>query len=591
MKTVLTSLLGTAAIASGDIIHYFSNDDITLMLTVENSLQIDDTQDRDVAIYGAKMKLEVLSTAEDVRLNSVYYRMNNGSITGDAWAWAAGGATMIKQFDLNTPDFNNSISPDPNPFGSVQTNPAFRPWLLVGEGRGSYNFSDNRILQQDLDAENYWFDENVEGGDQWFLYHDEFRTGSGSIGEWTFDQPMSIVYSKSKGSTTESYAFGNFTSIYEVPDPPSEPEPVEFNFTYTKPYDHTHVFTVTDGFYWTLEASTNLIDWVEVDSPFVTTDNGDGTTSYIFTRQDAVREFFRFAMTDGSDTDLMSVARSSVMNAIDNLDPSVDQSIFNNYGESSVFERNPNNFLNGKEGITGLVAWNSRTNGKQLGGFAITPQHVISTQHAAYLPGDVVTFVTEDNVVISRTITHTKGTTFNEWTTDYVMCLLDSPLPATIKPLEIMPSNSADYFDGKSTPIYLYKRVMMVWANQYEESVVAEFKIINWMRSDDPTPNEYSGSDHANWTVYNGHTGLDIDGGWKHDATAGDSGSVPMLMLGDKLVACGLYSDETTGHWFGQLVTINDLKRLIVDVDAKANIITGLTLTEADLSDYNNYTE
>jgi hypothetical protein len=60
-------------------------------------------------------------------------------------------------------------------------------------------------------------------------------------------------------------------------------------------------------------------------------------------------------------------------------------------------------------------------------------------------------------------------------------------------------------------------------------------------------------------------------------------------VFGNKLVACGLHSDGTVGPWFGQLITINDLKRLIVDVDAKANISTGLTLTEADLTAYNTY--
>jgi hypothetical protein len=240
MKPTLTALLGTAAIANGTIVHLFENEDITLRLTVENSVQIDDTRERFKEVNGAKMKLEVLSTAEDVRLNSVYYRMNNGSLTGVSnWQrdtlpgeFLTEGVTTIRSFDLDTDDFNNSISPDPNPFGDNRSNPAFRPHLYSDEGRGSYNFTDQRQLLWDVDAENLeWFDENVDGGDQWFVYHDEFRNGSGSIGEWSFDQPMSVVYSKSKGSTTESYALGNFTEIYKfdgpgvLQDDPAVPEP------------------------------------------------------------------------------------------------------------------------------------------------------------------------------------------------------------------------------------------------------------------------------------------------------------------------------------------------------------------------------
>jgi hypothetical protein len=359
---------------------------------------------------------------------------------------------------------------------------------------------------------------------------------------------------------------------------------------YTHTNEHTHTFTIKDGYDWVLEASTNLEDWSTVDSPYTSLKNKDGTSSYIYTRMDKQREFFRLKY-EIIKRDLMTIARSSVMDAIANLDPDLDQKVFSSYTSPTDLVRNPNNLLNGREGVTGLVAWNSRTNGKQIGGFAITPQHVVCTLHATYVPGDVVYFVTDDNVLVTRTITHTKGTGFNSFQTDYVVCLLDRPLPATIKPIEIMPADSAKYFDGKSRPTYLYKRVMTVWANQHEESIVAEFKSINWYRNDDPSPNEYTHETnyHAKWQLFTGFSGLNIDEEWKQDPVAGDSGSVPMLVVGNKLVACGLHSDGTIGPWFGQLITINDLKRLIVDVDAKANISTGLTLTEADLTAYNTY--
>jgi hypothetical protein len=599
MKTVLTALFGSAAIASGSIVHFFENDHITLRVTVDNHIVIDDIQGFDHPVHGVKMKLEVVETAPGVRLNSVYYRANHGDITGSDWLWA-GSSSKIKSFDLDTDDFNNSISPDPNPFGGVQSNPAYRPWLFSGEGRGSYNFSDNRILQQDLNAENTWFDENVDGGDQWFLYHDEFRTGSGSIGEWTFDKlPMSVVYCKEQGSTVKYFTLGNFTEIYDFDEgePPAEDpitEVAPFDFKYSKPSAHTHHFKVVDGHEWILEASTNFRDWAPVDSPHTSYSNGDGTSTYVYTRQDKIKEFFRFVITSvQGDVDLLDVARSSVLNAIaeSHWSPEESQDVFIDYGSSSMFTRNPNNILNGKEGLTALVAWNSRTNGKQLGGFAITPQHVVSTQHAAYLPGDVVFFVTADNQLVQRTVTHTKGTGFDSLTTDYVMCLLDSPLPDTIKPLEIMPADSAKYFNGSNPTFYysLSNRLTNVWVDQNEKVIVGEFKSINWRSLDDPSPDAYTDQDKSEWNIMTGFTGSEVAEAWKKDAAAGDSGSVPMLMVGDKLVATGLYSDETSGHWYGQLDVNNDLKRLIEDVDAKAGISTGYTPTEADLNGFVTY--
>ena len=224
MRKTLTALLGTAAVANATIVHLFENEDITVHVRVNNEQQLIESAELPYWVSGVKMQVEVTSTSDGVRLNSVYWRANHGALNRMR--------SDIKSFDLATDDFTIGIRPDSNPFGSTQTNPAFRPYLYPDEGRGSYNFSDNRILQQDLTAENNWFDDSVDGGDQFFLWSDEFRQGSGSIGEHTFDElPMSFVYSKEKGSTVRTFGLGNFSEIYDFDDAgrpveePAVPEP------------------------------------------------------------------------------------------------------------------------------------------------------------------------------------------------------------------------------------------------------------------------------------------------------------------------------------------------------------------------------
>ena len=68
------------------------------------------------------------------------------------------------------------------------------------------------VIESGTTQNTNWFDENWDGGDSWLMYNEEDGSGSESIGEWTFDQPMSIVYSTQMGSTTVIKAFGNFTT-------------------------------------------------------------------------------------------------------------------------------------------------------------------------------------------------------------------------------------------------------------------------------------------------------------------------------------------------------------------------------------------
>ena len=369
-----------------------------------------------------------------------------------------------------------------------------------------------------------------------------------------------------------------------------------FNFTYSKPYAHTHHFVITSGYDWTLEASTNLFEWSEVDSSFTFWDNGDGTETYVYTRQDEYREFFRFVYSIEEDpVDLTEYVHQSTLNAIAGLDPETDGNVYLDYnGGPWNMERNPNNFLNNLEGSTALVAWNSKSTGggKYFHGAAITPRHIMCAKHAQYQPGDTVYFITEDNEVIIRYIYKTQGNGYNSEECDYVICLLDGDLPPSIKPLEMVPADSHKYMSGFAGFTYTYHRMAYVWADQAERSYVGTFRVFDFKRFDDPTPGVYSQYGHAkhqhSFGLYIPDADIDT---WRKTPVSGDSGSTNLIVLGDKLVAGGHISSGGGGDWYGQLRNQNDFNRMIKDVDAKAGIDTGYTITTADFSNFIQYGE
>lgn len=370
------------------------------------------------------------------------------------------------------------------------------------------------------------------------------------------------------------------------------PELPEFKvYGYKQTAAHTHQFVITDGHTWELEASTDMKNWSVVWSPFHKVSNDDGTATYTYTRLNKGREFFRYKLLDLEQRGLfVEVVREDIIDLIDGIDPTVDnnRNVFLQYDGPDNLVRNPNHFMHRLKGVTGLIAWNSRGagGGRYIGGAAVTPFHVICSAHAPYLVGDTVYFVTRNNKVISRKIWGTKGTGFDSEEADYIMCLLDNPLPPSIEPLEMMPSDSHKYISDQTTSLII-KYMTMVWINQYEESVVGTFRSILYNRYDDPTPDVFSHYGHAKFVANFGLTVPDPEiEAWTKKAIPGDSGSVTMFVLGNKLVAAGHYSQPAAGTWYGQLRNMNDFNRMIKLLDEAGGFDTGETITEASMRRY-----
>jgi hypothetical protein len=237
------------------------------------------------------------------------------------------------------------------------------------------------------------------------------------------------------------------------------------------------------------------------------------------------------------------------------------------------------------------VAWNSKSagGGRYYGGAAVTPFHVICSAHAPYQAGDTLYWVTRDDEVISRTVFAVKGTGFNSEEADYRMCLLNNPLPPTIEPIEMMPTDSINFINDDPNALWFFKYMTYVWVNQWEETCVGTFRQFNIARYDDPTPDVFSQYGHAKFVSTFGLQVPDAEiDAWKKKTIPGDSGSLTMFVVGNKLVAAGHYTSPASGTWYGQLRNMNDFNRMIELLDVAGGFDTGETITQADMKGFND---
>lgn len=351
-----------------------------------------------------------------------------------------------------------------------------------------------------------------------------------------------------------------------------------------------HLLTIKDGYDWTIQHSYDLKNWEDLDIMIVLDmmvykeDVEAETKTYIFWKAPVKREFFRLKINSNPTLDFISYSYESTLAAIENQ---TENNIFTNYNTPLDLNRNPNNFMNSLEGVTSLIVWNSRTNGKQLGGAAITPRHIICTKHAIYQPGDDVLFVTKDNEFVWRRITAVKSRPEEG---DYAVCLLNSDLPSTIKPIELLPNDFYKYLDHSILDSWnsYWSEVPVVWANQNEKSSVGEIRAITFSKLIDPSPDAFSTYGYGKFQLHPYSTSIVeqkfVD--WYIKPIAGDSGSIMMSVVGNKLVATGMTESAGNGSFFGQDRFHNDINRMIEELGSK-----GHNITELDMSGFFNYAE
>jgi len=186
-----------------------------------------------------------------------------------------------------------------------------------------------------------------------------------------------------------------------------------------------------------------------------------------------------------------------------------------------IFERNPDVWC-AEMDFTGCSPWNSY-DGPRRAGTLVTPRHIIFSSHYAIPTNATIVFVTSANEVISRTVIATKLAL-----NDVTVGLLDSDLPASIKPYKVLPKNYRNYI-GSGSPV--------VVLDQEEKAIIA---------FDIGTLTNITLEGNLYLSCYAAPTSA-VEIPWGEELISGDSGNPTFFYIDNELVLASVHF----GPWYG----------------------------------------
>ena len=313
-------------------------------------------------------------------------------------------------------------------------------------------------------------------------------------------------------------------------------------------------------------------------------------------------------------SDLQPAAGQSIVDAIAGKTTS-DQNMFSTYqagfGAIPSLARNTDCWAHNLKGVTGFVVWNSRLSQdqqKKIGGVAITPRHILFTNHAQYYDGrlqrsdippdfetgDLVYFCSRNDEVYSRRVLSMEAHPDASGATwDYAVGLLDADLPPSIEVVKVLPKDGYQYFQTDefssttwASPSAASEEVLVLTTDQDENAHIRKidtlpFGTFDYDNSDsDATYREFTLSTSTNYAA------------WQENIVDGDSGSLAAMVVGDECVLLGLISNYTSpaepkGAFLGAPNNFKDLNDLIKSVDVNYAAVTAAEPTVADYTSQN----
>ena len=205
--------------------------------------------------------------------------------------------------------------------------------------------------------------------------------------------------------------------------------------------------------------------------------------------------------------------------------------------------------------ITCVSPWNS-SGGHKKAGTLVTPRHVIGAAHYEYSVGAVVRFVEKDDTVHDRTVTgKARHPNYKPHYPDLTIYTLDSDLPSTITPCNVMPSNYSDYLDNTSGI-----KIPCLGLDQEEKALIIDWHVGGRMRT--PTDSKRR--------IFH------------ENKIGGDSGNPAFLVFEGELVLVTVWTYGGAGGGTPVADHISDINAMITTADTQAGVSTNYTVTEAD---------
>jgi len=224
--------------------------------------------------------------------------------------------------------------------------------------------------------------------------------------------------------------------------------------------------------------------------------------------------------------------------------------------------------------FTAVSVWNNRGYGassdfRMRGATAVTSRHIVMAKHFALSVDDGISFVRADGTWVHSNVIRVAS----DGSTDIAVALLDAPLPSTIKPVKVVPSDFESYFDRDAVGnIVSNGRPICVGFDHEKKGLF--FSVTK------------AGAGAAKVIAY-------IDGSLvpapydeiAEDLASGDSGNPLFIIVdGEPVLITSWYTTSTSPAYNSYISTINGL---IASVDSAQGISTGYTLTEKSLKHLN----
>ena len=223
--------------------------------------------------------------------------------------------------------------------------------------------------------------------------------------------------------------------------------------------------------------------------------------------------------------------------------------------------------------FTAVSVWNNRGFGgdfRMIGATAVTPRHIVMAKHFPLSTADGISFVEPDGTWIHRNVSRVAS----DGSTDIAVALLDVPLPSTIKPVKVVPSDFESYFDRSAVGSISVVNARPICVGFDHEKKALFFQVYKAGSGDSKVIAYFDGS-----IVPAPYDEI------AEDLVSGDSGNPLFIIVdGEPVLITSWHTTSTSPAYNSHISTINGL---IASVDSAQGISTGYTLTEKSLKHLN----